>query len=132
MPNWREFARVLAVAGVILAALSCGSGKPQVLNLIDLNTAQRDVSGCEQVRPSDEWLGKVSEMPGRIETVPESVEDVHLLLTGDADFAIVRMLWKAENGFGGTSKRAISNSGKLDITDDCAFSLKEGRGWSAS
>ena len=132
MSNWREFARVLAIAAVALAVLSCGSGKPQVLNLIDLNTAQQNVSGCEQVRPSDEWPGNVSRMPERIETVPESVEDVHLLVTGDANFAIVRMSWKAENRYGGTSKREVSNSGRLDITDDCVFSLKEGRGWKAS
>ena len=128
----RDFAWVLVIAVVALAVLSCGSAKPQVLNLIDLNQYDRYASGCEDVHPGASWLDKVSTIPERLETVPESVEDVHLLLTGDADFTIVRMSWKAENRFGGTSERVISNSGKLDIADDCSFSLKAGRGWTTS
>ena len=71
-------------------------------------------------------------IPGRVETVPESVEDVQVTLTGYVDRLSVRMSWKAENKFGGTSKREIWNTGKLDIADDCSFSLKDGAGWSES
>ncbi len=129
----RDFAWVLVVAAIAVGVLSCGTADPpQVLDLIDLDTAQRNVSDCQEVHPSEEWINEISAIPKRVEVVPESVEDVEILLSGNANLMFVRMTWKAENRYGGTSKREISNGGKLAISDDCSFSLRDGRGWSSS
>ena len=55
MSRGRDFARVLAVAAIAVGAVACGPAKPEVLDLVELNTVQRNLSGCDDVAPSAAW-----------------------------------------------------------------------------
>ena len=126
-----KIARVLAVAGVAVG-LACASA-PEVTTIVNLTEWQLNRYDCAAVSPSQTWLDEIAAIPERVEAAPESIEDVRILLVVGDDYRLTAwMFWRAENAFGGMSKREIHNGGPLHVEGDCSFALKDGRGWKAS
>ena len=127
----RDFALALFVIVVILAALGCTS-RPEITNTVKLTDTQLRRFDCAAVYPSQVWLDDLAKIPRRLEAAPESIKDVTILLVEDDYRLTVFMFWRAENKFGGMSKREIHNGGPLHVDGDCTFTLKDDRGWKTS
>ena len=111
--------------GIALAALvGCSQSPPQVNNYIDWRVVDQNVTGCDSIEPDALWVESLVSLPEGVETVPESVHDVRLELSGIRDGAIATLSWKAENRYGGTSQREeMVRIGKPEISDECIFTI---------
>ena len=117
----------LALAVVAVAALAVAvacSRPPPVDNLVQFDAADQQATGCQTIEPDPQWLHSLAGLPERVETVPQSVEDVKVQLWGSREVVHATLYWKAENQFGGTSQRKETAAlGRPKIADDCTFTI---------